>query len=394
MRTRQCLSGQLHVLEIPDSVSKIRSETGLSLLCSLIPDPSTNPLKQAVGDLPGKTCASRRFAESSIPPVSKPFTRCSIANAASLAASIPKARGKGKGKKRPCPVDDSDESIDPSATTPDARPRKKRRAAHPPRKLKRLPLREELEVLQEALPLVIRSHLEPPRDDKGPIPNERRTFGEFLRWKSLYDDKMVARIVDERHVVCRRCGKFIWLCHDTAYNWFKWGRHRKICIQRKDLPPVPNLSPPVLLHNELKRRTDCPEVDALFPKTKGGPYYRHSWTYFVPRPGQSRPDDPSESLAPSSGILSTSGPSMSSSSSRRASIKSETGPSPHGVRGQLRSQFPRPHRPCPRALDPKFKAEEEAQWSDGNIPDGVELLLAGAKFLERTNVQCTKCAFP
>lgn len=36
-----------------------------------------------------------------------------------------------------------------------------------PRKVKRLPLREELDILRAALPPEIRSHLGPPRDDKG-----------------------------------------------------------------------------------------------------------------------------------------------------------------------------------------------------------------------------------
>nr|VWO94750.1 Peroxisomal targeting signal 2 receptor [Ganoderma boninense] len=284
------------------------------------------------------------------------------------------------------------------------RPRKKRRLAAPAsraRNVKRLPLREELEVLREALPPVIRSHLDPPRDDKGPIPNERRTFGEFLRWKSLYDDEMVSRITDERHVVCKRCRDSFALCHDTAYNWYKWGRHREWCIDHTapDSDRAEAMKPPsspVLLHNELLRRTGRPEVDALFPKTKGGPYYQHSWTYFVPRPGQSRPDDLPEAPAPSSSILSSEirlAASPTHVRKRSRTVESVTLPSRPRVPTQESGRFSSPltyHR-CPWCLDHNFKAEEEAQWSGGNILlNGVELLLAAAKFVESTHVQCTQ----
>ena len=82
----------------------------------------------------------------------------------------------------------------------------------------------------------------------------------------MYNNVMVDRIIDERHVVCGGCRKSFWLCHDTAYNWYKWGRHRELCAHGVSPPP----QSPVLLHDELLRRTGRPEVDALFPRKKGG----------------------------------------------------------------------------------------------------------------------------
>lgn len=204
---------------------------------------------------------------------------------------------------------------------------------------------------------------------------------------------MVDRIVDERHVVCGGCRKSFWLCHDTAYNWYKWGRHRKLCAHGVSPPP----GDPLLLYDELLRRTGRPEVDALFPKKKGGPYYKHSWTYFVPRPGQSRPDGPPDALSPrpSSVLRSVSRPATGPSSARRrVFVKSEASPSKPLVSPASRRLCSQSPCPCPWSLDPDFKAEEEPQRSEDNAPHGVELLLAASKFLERTNVRCTICVFP
>ena len=209
----------------------------------------------------------------------------------------------------------------------------------------------------------------------------------------MYNNVMVDRIIDERHVVCGGCRKSFWLCHDTAYNWYKWGRHRELCVHGVSPPP----QSPVLLHDELLRRTGRPEVDALFPRKKGGPYYKHSWTYFVPRPGQSRPDDPPDVLSPRTCSILRSGPRPApgpSSARRRVFVKSEAGPSEPLVSPDSRRLRSRSPRPCPWSLDPGFKAEEEAQRSEDNTPHGIELLLAASKFLERTNVRCTTCVFP
>ena len=209
----------------------------------------------------------------------------------------------------------------------------------------------------------------------------------------MYNDVMVDRIVDERHVVCGGCRKSFWLCHDTAYNWYKWGRHRELCAHGVSPPP----QSPVLLHDELLRRTGRPEVDALFPRKKGGPYYKHSWTYFVPRPGQSSPDDPPDALSsrPSPSLRSGSRPATSPSCARRqVFVKSEAGPSKPLVSPELRGLRSQSPRPCPWYLDPDFRAEDESQRSEDNVLHGIELLLAASRFLERTNVRCTTCVFP
>ena len=139
-----------------------------SLLCYPSFNFSFSPLKQAHDDPLGaahpsaKTPASRYTAEPSIPPVPNSFTKFSTANTLPHTAAARRIC-KSAGKKR-VRADDCDENTAPSAVVTS----RKQRLAHAPlRKVKRLPLREELEVLRDALPPVIRSHLDPPRDDKG-----------------------------------------------------------------------------------------------------------------------------------------------------------------------------------------------------------------------------------
>lgn len=140
-----------------------------SLLCYPFFTFSFSPPKQAGDDPLGaghpsaKTRASRYTTEPSSFPVPNSFTKSSIVN--TLPYCTPAARPicKSAGKKR-VRADDCDENTAPSAVVTS---RKQRLAGAPPRKVKRLPLREELEVLRDALPPVIRCHLDPPRDDKG-----------------------------------------------------------------------------------------------------------------------------------------------------------------------------------------------------------------------------------
>ncbi|KAI1791798.1 hypothetical protein LXA43DRAFT_1094145 [Ganoderma leucocontextum] len=286
---------------VTNSSGKWRGKTNRSPTRPPTPGLSKRPPKRAAEDPspPAKKRTCRRIAGPSVAAIPNPSTRFSIAKPSSSAAA---SSSKSAGKKRVADDCEEDTALSAKKTRSSiVTSRKKRVAAPPTRKVKKVPVQEELEALRAALPPAIRSHLNPPRDDKGPIPAKGRTFGEFLRWRTMYNDELVKRITDEEHVTCKHCGSSFALCHDTAYNWYKWGRHRRCCIRGVDPDEV---AAPVLLDQLLPRCTGHPAVDMLFPKEKGGPYYKLSWTYFVPRPGQSRPDDPQEAPAPSASTLS------------------------------------------------------------------------------------------
>ena len=144
---------------------------------------------------------------------------------------------------------------------------------------------------------------------------------------------------------------------------------------------------PVLLDLLLPRRTGRPEVDVLFPKTKGGPYYRHSWTYFVPRPGHLRPDDSEEAPQALYAPTVSTSPSVSPLLSQQSSAEPEADSSRlrPPTSASPRCRFPS-IRPYPWAPGGSLLLEGALRLLGWNGLNGAELLLAAAEFMDTNNV--------
>ena len=146
---------------------------------------------------------------------------------------------------------------------------------------------------------------------------------------------------------------------------------------------------PVLLDLLLPRRTGRPEVDVLFPKTKGGPYYRHSWTYFVPRPGHLRPDDSEEAPQALYAPTVSTSPSVSPLLSQQSSAEPEADSSRlrPPTSASPRCRFPS-IRPYPWAPGGSLLLEGDLRLLDWSGLNGAELLLAAAEFIDTNDVLC------
>ncbi|KAI0730751.1 hypothetical protein C8Q76DRAFT_715996 [Earliella scabrosa] len=75
----------------------------------------------------------------------------------------------------------------------------------------------------------------PPAEGESHVPSPTLSQEQLKRWRRLNDDPLVRRVVNELHVECKTCDQTIKLSENSLYDWYKWGRHRRKCLQNRSL---------------------------------------------------------------------------------------------------------------------------------------------------------------